>query len=293
MGLTLSFFLICNRVTVVAFGQTGAGKSEFLNAYLRRASAFETDSTPDSVTFRTSSQESFVDGVTRIGIDTQGIDDTNGIDSAHVQQMVEFLRAYQHGVNTFALVINGQADRFDAGTKKMVKILHNFFNNSDFWNHVAIVFTKCYAAVPMNHQNKEIQYRARVQEIIVECAGADAHPLLPVFFVDSLGTNDIDTQNNFAAFHAFAFGLTQLSTQNVAVPNTTFSRVDLENETIETSRRTEPIIERRKTSRREFMGVIGRRIKHDVHVGDKVFITFQERQREKRTHYDGTISYGN
>jgi hypothetical protein len=76
-----------------------------------------------------------------MAIDSQGLDDSQGVDAANVQQMVGFLKAWQHGVNAFALVINGQSTRFDQGTQKLVKILDSFFNDSTFWNHVCIVFT--------------------------------------------------------------------------------------------------------------------------------------------------------
>jgi hypothetical protein len=51
----------------------------------------------------------------RRAIDTQGLHDTQGVDAAHVQQMVTFLKGWVHGINAFALVINGEYDRFDAG----------------------------------------------------------------------------------------------------------------------------------------------------------------------------------
>jgi hypothetical protein len=51
------------------------------------------------------------------------MDDSENIDAAHVQQMVNFLKAWSHGVNAFAFVVNGQTAGFDQGTQKLVQFL--------------------------------------------------------------------------------------------------------------------------------------------------------------------------
>jgi hypothetical protein len=125
-------------------------------------------------------------GVLRTGIDTQGIDDTQGVDAEHVQQMVSFLKAWNHGVNAFAIVINVHADRFDQCTRNLIKLIHQFFNNSRFWDQTCIVFPKCFHGARINKEVKKNRNREEVLNLVRECQGGAAiRPQLPVFFVDS------------------------------------------------------------------------------------------------------------
>jgi hypothetical protein len=225
------------RVTLAVIGQTGAGKSQFLNGYLQ-TNCFQACADANSVTLLTSSNENLIrdkkTGIQclRTAIDTQGLDDTTGVDAAHVQQMVEFLKNWRHGVNAFAIIINGQHDRFDGGTQKLVTLINNFFNNPTFWNHVCIVFTKCYAGCDeINKEGKETQYRQLVLNLIQKRQGGQVKnpPPLPVFFVDSKKyDSDPETKNQYALLHGFICGLDPLSTQHVVVPNVTYMKVEKE-----------------------------------------------------------------
>jgi hypothetical protein len=266
---------IPSRVTLTVIGQTGAGKSQFLNGYLQRE-CFKAGSSPRAVTLLTNSAENNITcartGVTylRTGIDTQGLDDTQGVDAVHVQQMVGFLKAWPHGVNAFALVINGQADRFDAGTQKLVKLIHSFFNNPSFWDHVCIVFTKCYAGCnDIDRRTKESEYRQMVLNLIRECQGEAITnpPPLPVFFVDSKKYDtDVETKKQFELLHEFVCGLNPLSTEEVVAPTVTYLKVEIE-------QRQNVLVQT------EIQGMT--RIQR-----------FEDQEREKRTGYDGeTITY--
>jgi hypothetical protein len=263
------------RVTLTVIGQTGAGKSQFLNGYLQ-ANCFQACADPEAVTLVTSSNESLIrdekTGIQclRTAIDTQGLDDTRGVDAAHVQQMVEFLKAWRHGVNAFALVINGQHDRFDGGTQKLVKLINTFFNNPTFWNHVCIVFTKCYAGCDeIDKEVKETKYRKLVLKLICECQGGQITnpPLLPVFFVDSKKYNiDRETKDQYALLHAFICGLDPLPTQRVVVPNVSYLKIEKET-------RQNQLVNTRIT-------------------GETRIQTYEDQEREKRTGFDGrTITY--
>jgi hypothetical protein len=257
------------RVTVAVIGQTGAGKSQFLNGYLQQQ-LFQACADPKAVTLVTSAQEKLIDGCLRTGIDTQGLDDTQGVDAAHVQQMVQFLKAWTHGVNAFALVINGQADRFDAGTQKLVKLINTFFNDPTFWDHVCIVFTKCYAGCDdIDKPVKERDYRKMVFDLIRQCQGQSVQkpPPLPVFFVDSKKfETDHETKDQYGLFHGFVCGLDALPTQKVVAPNVTYLKVE-------------------KETRKGILA--NTRIDGDTRIQK-----FEDQERQKRTGYDGiTITF--
>ena len=60
-------------VTSLVIGESGVGKSQFGCGYLQIDDAFETDSSPDSCTYKTSAQSNNINGITRYYIDTQGL----------------------------------------------------------------------------------------------------------------------------------------------------------------------------------------------------------------------------
>jgi hypothetical protein len=272
MILSLQFVhcMRARRTTVLAFGATGHGKSEFLNAYLQRQ-AFAVSDDPKSCTSRTNSSENIVSLDLRTGVDTQGIDDSEGIDGANVQQMVAFLKAWPRGVNAFALVINGQAGKFDQGTQKIVKILDSFFNDSTFWNHVCIVFTKWFPILPSS--KKEImrtKYRQEVRQLVRQLIGNEKQdPQLPVFFVNSPDWRvDVDTQREIDKFHQFARNLSPLPTTSVSHVNIHFWRIIFET-------RNQILVDTR-------------------YEGNTRIQVYEDQQRERRVAYDGrTITYGN
>jgi hypothetical protein len=270
-----------HRVTLTVLGQTGAGKSEFLNGYLHKQ-AFKACADPNAVTLVTTSSENIVDGHLRTAIDTQGLDDTRGVDAAHVQQMVTFLKNWPHGINAFALVINGQDGRFNLGTQKLVKLIHGLFNDPTFWNHVCIVFTKCYGGCEeIDKGQKRDEYRRLVLKLIGECQGQgqgqgqsqsqsqgfENMPSLPVFFVDSKKYEIAgETRDEYALLDVFVRGLNALPTGNVIAPNVTYLRVE-------------------KETRQNIL------VKTQI-VGDTRIQSYEDEERDKMIGYDGvTITY--
>jgi hypothetical protein len=261
------------EVVVIVIGQTGAGKSEFGNAYLQNSNSFFASDGPDAATIETHAKCETIDGVTRYFIDTQGLDDTQGVDNAHVQQMVSFLKAWEKGVNAIAIVINGQHPRFDAGTQKLIKIIHVFFNNPKFWNNVCIVFTKNYRDEPLNREVFNNEYRTRVQNLIVECVGNGATaPQLPTFFVNSKRfADEQETRDELVAFHAFAYASPVLSTQHVVAPDVRFMRSEEET---------------------RINQLVGEKIERQTENIRCKTLSYEDQRREKKTAYDGkTVTY--
>jgi GTPase SAR1 family protein len=260
-----------SKCVILVIGQTGAGKSEFGNGYLKDNTAFKADDSPDAVTFLTSAKERMIDGNKRICIDTQGLDDTQGVDAAHVQQMIRFLREWQKGVNAIAIIINGQAPRFNAGTQKIIKVIHNFFNNPHFWNHVCLIFTKNYKDHPINRRQVEDEYQRKVKEVVSECIGEGGFKqLFPVFLVDSKDINETSTKNELAAFHAWAVGLPSLPTQNVIAPDVNFMRIEEE---------------------KRYDILVSENIVQINDVSRCKTLVYENQRREKKTSYNGIITY--
>jgi predicted GTPase len=257
------------RVTLLAIGQTGAGKSELGNAYLERKDKFLASDDPDAVTVETHVESNALHGIERCFIDTQGLDDTQGVDAKHIQQMVLFLRNYPHGVNAVAIVINGQHPRLDTGTQKLIRIIHTFFNNNKFWYQVCLVFTRDFRDNRVNRIVASNKYREKIQEIVVECMGRnEARPQLPAFFVDSKRFDSC--KDDFSALHAFIVQWSPLPTRNVVAPDVRFAKSE--------------------TETRENI-LVGQK-EEACENGSRKILIYENQKREKKTAFDGkTITY--
>ena len=102
------------RITIMTIGQTGAGKSAFGNVYLEKE-AFETSDDPDSCTRITSSAENIVNDKLRTYIDTQGLDDTEGVDDKHallVEREVLLLSCFNVANEAVEIVRNNEINIF-------------------------------------------------------------------------------------------------------------------------------------------------------------------------------------
>ena len=259
------------RVTIVTIGQTGAGKSSFGNGYLQ-IPAFETSSSPDSCTFVTSAKDNQVNNILRTYIDTQGIDDTQGLDDVHVTQMVEFLRSWDYGINAIGIVINGQSPRLDAGTQKLLKLIHVLFNNNNIWNSVFLVFTKWYEGI-MTEEDKESKhlYVDKVRDIAKKCIGdSNANPQIPCFFVDAkndINKFDNDTKDEFISINGFACGKNPIDSKDFQIPDVHYFKII-------------PEIEKNK--------LISEEISEDKMKRTRIYA---DRERQKLISYDETESY--
>jgi (2Fe-2S) ferredoxin len=242
--------LFPDLVTLMPIGPSGFGKSELLNSYLQMA-AF----TPDSGMLETGSTENTIDGITRMGIDTPGLDDAVGVDVKHIQRLMGFLHSWPHGVNVITIVIDGWRDTLTDGTRHMVRLLNAFFNTPSFWDHVCIVVTKCFSRM------RVAEVHGRYQQLLL---GTAPQPP-PVFLVDSPAWNwDADTLSDLEALHNFVCQLDPMLINRK--PRPTYIRVKWE--------------ERRNV-------LVGTHIEGGVRVQ-----TYQDQQRERRTHDDGdTVTF--
>ena len=205
-----------NIVTIMAIGETGAGKSQNGNGFLQMNNAFEANSKPQACTFRTSAKSNTINGIIRYYIDTQGLASSDNLNAQYVQQMVGFLKNWDHGVNAVYIVINVQNPRFDSGIQKMLKFVNEFFNNPNFWNQTGIIFTRCFPG-HFDKSSIEVSYRNIVKKFIKtlpQCR--NLNPQLPVFFVNSVKwETDPNTKQEYLRIFEFAHKFSPLPTKNV------------------------------------------------------------------------------
>ena len=212
--------------TVIGIGETGNGKSAFLNAYLQK-NAFQSSNKPNSCTKITSAESSIIKNKILKAIDTPGIKDTDNTDQENVKQLVEFLLNYEDGINAVAIVLNGQNDKFTKDTEKFIKIAHQMFNHPDFWEHLCIIFTKWYSEMTEEQKKtKQDEYKKKVIASINKYTDSNINIDLPVFFVDSENyKTDKKTKTELNKFNNFVFSKNAMKTTQAEVPNVFYEKV--------------------------------------------------------------------
>lgn len=262
-----------NTLTVMAIGETGAGKSENGNAMLMTNGAFEADSKPESVTFLTSAKSNKINDMDVYYIDTQGFGSTDNLDSKHIQQMVEFLKGWKYGINAFFILINIFNPRFDSGIQRMLQVINDFFNNPNLWNQTGLIFTRCYQDCfeKADREVAENEYRACVIDFIRAFKNCKKlNPEIPCFFVDSKEwKNDKNTQDEYIKAFNFARKFPPVRTDDFKTPLYEYKKIEDEN----------------------LPHVL---VKYDVtNSGDKKIITkyFEDQKRKKIIGYNNEITY--
>ena len=212
--------------TVIGIGETGNGKSAFLNAYLQK-NAFQSSNKPNSCTKITSAESNIIKNKILKAIDTPGIKDTDNTDQENVKQLVEFLLNYEDGINAVAIVLNGQNDKFTKDTEKFIKIAHQMFNHPDVWEHLCIIFTKWYSEMTEEQKKtKQDEYKKKVIASINKYTDSNINIDLPVFFVDSENyKTDKKTKTELNKFNNFVFSKNAMKTTQAEVPNVFYEKV--------------------------------------------------------------------
>jgi hypothetical protein len=254
-------------------GDTGNGKSELGNRLLEKK-VFETGDSPEPVTLEPKVGSAVLDGVTRHVIDTEGHADGNSVSSTQIQKLAAFLKNWTKGVNCICVVLNGQQDRFSQGIKDTLRWGYNTFDTREVLDNICIIFTRCFAGVRIpDRERKQIDYRRCVRAFLGEVSGQriERVPKIPVFFVDSLGEGDIETERNLVQFHRWLLARKPLSTKLVRA--------------VELRDRIEEQIQRRVFRRYRYDGPPNNQYRYAV---------YEDRKRQKVTPYNGDpVRYGN
>ena len=130
---------------VVVLGNTGVGKSSFLNMLAGREDAFKVGDGAMSETALTTAQvHAFLGHGDRVKlnlIDTQGLSDSGGDakDMQHIKNIVESIKSQEH-VDLFIVCFDGPSPRFSSYAQSTVTLFNQIF--PDFLQHAVLVFNK-------------------------------------------------------------------------------------------------------------------------------------------------------
>jgi len=102
--------------------------------------------------------------------------------------MVDYIKA-NPGLQGIVIVFNSHQPRLPMNIKTLIKLLCNVFPGADFWNHVALVWTKFYSC--LNERLKKTIEKSfpkllkNILELVKECNGDNSINSFPTFYVDS------------------------------------------------------------------------------------------------------------
>jgi predicted GTPase len=169
---------ILNTKKLIVIGNTGDGKSTFLNL-IAGEKVFEEGEGIDSETLETNYKTCNFFGEEMILCDTQGLSDTRGYDTQHIPQMVEKIKNLQY-INTCLIVLNGTNVKFSQHTQQTIRFFITMFSN-DILKNIVLIFTHWNIATePIARENMiRNQYNEKFKELF------SLQTEVPCFFIDS------------------------------------------------------------------------------------------------------------
>ena len=136
------------RMKLLVIGKTGTGKSSLCNVIAGEESGhdiFPVSAAAEACTNVTQfadinfngNEERPISLIDTVGLDEQSVEDNADV----VAELVEKLRNACDFVNLFAVIVNGNDQRFDASTSHMLKTFETMFGD-ELWPRAVFVFTK-------------------------------------------------------------------------------------------------------------------------------------------------------
>ncbi|EDR25431.1 hypothetical protein, conserved [Entamoeba dispar SAW760] len=256
---------------LIMIGNTGDGKSSLGNFILKK-NAFKVSDGAKSVTQKTKGCYGKGDRSDVFVIDTPGLQDSSGPnkDIQHMNEMVDYIKE-QKGLQGIIIVLNFTNPRLSDNIKKMIRLICKIFPISDFWEHVSIVWAKCFCDISPKKLEKQMsskkdEFLPALIKLAKETTG-DELIKIPMFYVDSCPDEDDDntrSEEEIETLLTWARGLPSVNVERVVKNGIRSEKVIIEE-------KNEPRI-----------------IRND---GNIVEYQIDYMRREKRIGYDGEISY--
>ena len=256
--------------SIVVFGNTGSGKSALSNTLVGSENVFKESDDVESETMETKGENGIFDNQPTFIIDTPGINDTSGLDTPHLVEMVQYIKEHKE-VQAFVIVINFFNMRLDDRIKRLFQLVSNMYPNKKWYHNLAVIWSFYLSSLnqKLNKQEpKREGFKRFMKKYIVPNISDDELNNIPQYFIDSIEAREEGNKSREELKHLVAW-VSQLNTLQDNFGE--IQEVDAEVKSREEELKTE---------------VINEKITLNIKT-----ITKASFQREKLTMYNGEISY--
>lgn len=179
------------KTSILILGETGVGKSSLGNFILNNEKAFSTSNDTKSETKETNGKYGEGDARNVFVIDTPGFQDPEGKDKIQFENLLIYTKRQTH-LQSVIIVFDYNFDRFPEHIKNMIRLLCNAFPQEDFFEHVALVWTKFYYFFPEDLKNERFNKVDLVKNQMIDLIKGENHKCpksFPCFFLIQISKN--------------------------------------------------------------------------------------------------------
>ncbi|EDR21631.1 hypothetical protein, conserved [Entamoeba dispar SAW760] len=255
---------------MILIGGIGDGKSSLGN-YILKKRVFgerteESPKTQETVGFNGEADRKNI-----FVIDTPGLQDSVEVNENRLSYVIEYIKE-QQGVQAIVIVLNFNKEVLSENIKTMLKLICNVFPTEGFWEHVCIVWTKCYnytseEVIETQIKTKKEKVLPELKKLIKETTRDGECIEFPMYFVDSLpdeGSDNARSEKEIERLLTWSYHLTPINKKRNEKPLIKYKSIETEEKEVT-----------------EVVEANDRNIK--LRIDCKI--------REKRTGYDGEITY--
>ena len=178
------------RTSILLLGITGDGKSTLGNVLLEKP-FFKIGNNSDSCTNQTLSGTSTINGTEINIIDTPGFDDSEGNDKRNMDQMIDYLKKYEKGINLVIITKNACSLRFRTSDKILMQRIYQMFGTTKFFEHVCVVYTHFFKnQFSYTQKQSLLNMTEKIGNELKSISGYQYYGNIPSFFVESTEINN-------------------------------------------------------------------------------------------------------
>ena len=184
--------------SIVVFGNTGSGKSCLSNTLVGMENAFQESENVESETMETKGKNGVFDNQPTFIIDTPGIHDASGLDTPHLVEMTQYIKAHKE-VKAFVIVINFLNSRLDDGVRRLFQLVSNMYPGKKWYHNLAVVWSNYWKILTPDKNKKEPKregFKRFIKNYIVPNITDDELESIPQYFVDSKEARIEENYNN-------------------------------------------------------------------------------------------------